>query len=86
VLEDGNVDGVSLPRQVGVNDFHLANIGDVNTASFHADTQRKRVYFSTVSDNIRLQLATCDRGTSCIATVACARYIADGTLLSVWRC
>jgi len=33
--------------QVGVNDFHLANIGDVKSASFHADTQRKRVYFST---------------------------------------
>jgi hypothetical protein len=36
------------PRQVGKNDFHMANIGDIKTAQFHPDTQRKRLYFSTV--------------------------------------
>jgi hypothetical protein len=35
--------------QVGVNDFHLANLGELTTAQFHPDTQRKRIYFSTVS-------------------------------------
>jgi len=43
--------GPALPplRQVGKNDFHLENIGDLTTAQFHPDTQRKRLYFATVS-------------------------------------
>ena len=33
---------------MGVNDFHLENIGDVTVARFSTDTQRKRLHFATV--------------------------------------
>ena len=33
---------------MGVNDFHLENIGDVTVARFGTDTQRKRLHFATV--------------------------------------
>jgi hypothetical protein len=35
-------------RQVGINDFHLENIGEIKIARFSADTARKRLYFGTV--------------------------------------
>jgi len=49
--------GVAAGPQVGVNDFHMANLGDLTTAQFHPDTQRKRIYFSTVSCRARARRA-----------------------------
>jgi hypothetical protein len=35
----------------------MANLGDLTTAQFHPDTQRKRIYFSTVSCRARARRA-----------------------------
>ena len=69
---------IDCHRQVGVNDFHLENIGNVKSAKFHADTQRKRVYFSTVScSNTWLRDAPAQ---SFASTNALTRHG------NVWRC